>query len=93
MAYEPVWAIGQASAADPTYVRAVIGQLRERFDGRALTTRWIYGGSAGPNLFGGLSGTVDGLFLGRSAHDLEQLARIVDEVASTTASAEAEQLT
>ena len=39
----------------------------------------IYGGSAGPGLIQRLGGSVDGLFLGRFAHDPNALTQIVDE--------------
>lgn len=78
VAYEPVWAIGAAEPAAPTYIRDVARGLRPLLSGRPA--RLIYGGSAGPGLFTGLDGSVDGLFLGRFAHDTSALAQVLDEV-------------
>jgi len=41
----------------------------------------IYGGSADPGLLGRLGDSVDGLFLGRFAHDVDRLAAVLDEAA------------
>ncbi|MET0590191.1 MAG: triose-phosphate isomerase family protein [Naasia sp.] len=84
LAYEPQWAIGAPRPADPEYIRSVCGRLRSALDedpalaGSAL----IYGGSAGPGMLAALAGAVDGLFLGRSAHDPEALRAVLDEVAA-----------
>jgi triosephosphate isomerase len=43
------------------------------------TSRVIYGGSAGPGLLGQLGRAVDGLFLGRFAHDPANLELVLDE--------------
>lgn len=75
LAYEPVWAIGAALPAPATHVNAVAGLLREA-TGAACPI--IYGGSAGPGLLPALPG-VDGLFLGRFAHDAANLGRVLDE--------------
>jgi len=40
----------------------------------------IYGGSAGPGLLERLGDSVDGLFLGRYAHDPVAFATVLDEV-------------
>ena len=42
----------------------------------------IYGGSAGPGLLTELGDAVDGLFLGRFAHDVGNLAAVLDEAAA-----------
>lgn len=81
VAYEPVWAIGATEPAPPAYVIEVASRLREHL---GPDTRLLYGGSAGPGTFTGLAGAVDGLFLGRYAHDPQQLHAVVDEVAVTT---------
>ncbi|RYP50081.1 hypothetical protein DL769_010998 [Monosporascus sp. CRB-8-3] len=86
LAYEPVWAIGAASPAAPGHVAGVVRGIRAlpcvRDRGRGTTTRILYGGSAGPGLFAKLKdGGVDGLFLGRFAHDPAQFVRTVREVA------------
>jgi triosephosphate isomerase len=78
VAYEPVWAIGAAQPAEPGYIRDVARGLRGQLAGREA--RLIYGGSAGPGLFAELEGSVDGLFLGRFAHDTAALAAVLEEV-------------
>lgn len=81
IAYEPVWAIGRSDPAAPEHTRAVAGELREWLGQQDATSesRLIYGGSASLGLLSALSGVVDGLFLGRFAHDPEILAGILDE--------------
>jgi triosephosphate isomerase len=80
VAYEPVWAIGAPAPAPPAYVVEVARRLRPPLERRAAPTRLLYGGSAGPGLFGSLGGAVDGLFLGRFAHDVRNLRTILDEL-------------
>ncbi len=48
----------------------------------------IYGGSAGPGLITELARSVDGLFLGRSAHDVKALADVIDEAAASSLAAQ-----
>lgn len=81
VAYEPEWAIGKQQAAAPDHVRAVTTRISAHLAAhRSLTTpRVIYGGSAGPGLLPKLGDGVDGLFLGRFAHDSEKLRRILDD--------------
>lgn len=81
-AYEPVWAIGAAEPADPEYVVDVVTALRERTAGSAGRIRFLYGGSAGPGTFPRLASAVDGLFLGRFAHSVPNLATVVAEMSS-----------
>lgn len=82
VAYEPEWAIGAASPATPEHVRAVVAALRAHLAERgAARARVIYGGSAQPGTLTALAGAVDGLFLGRFAHDTAALESIVDEAA------------
>jgi triosephosphate isomerase len=80
IAYEPVWAIGASQPAEPAYVNAVIGRLRQLLAEThpATRIRIIYGGSAGPGLLPELTG-VDGLFLGRFAHDPDNFGSVLDE--------------
>ena len=79
VAYEPIWAIGGAEPADPDYVNDVVARLRDLLQpagaGRA---RILYGGSAKPGLLPRLD-AVDGLFLGRFAHDPAGFGRVLDE--------------
>ncbi|KAI0206989.1 mitochondrial triosephosphate isomerase [Astrocystis sublimbata] len=96
LAYEPVWAIGAAEPASSSYVVAVAQAIRnlecvrrreqQPQQGSGLT-RILYGGSAGPGLFEKLTdGGVDGLFLGRFAHDPDMFVKTILEVATAAAS-------
>jgi len=84
VAYEPHWAIGAPEPAAPEHIAAVCTALREHL--RGLTAHAgsavIYGGSAGPGLLGRIGHAVDGLFLGRFAHDPAAVAAILDEVSN-----------
>lgn len=83
VAYEPVWAIGAAEPAAPAHVSRVVAGARSElaaFTG-ASAPPIIYGGSAGPGLLAQVP-EVDGLFLGRFAHDPANFARVLDEALS-----------
>ncbi|KAI1360670.1 triosephosphate isomerase [Xylaria arbuscula] len=83
LAYEPVWAIGATAPASASYVVAIAQAIRDLECVRRRpsgSTRVLYGGSAGPGLFTKLQDGVDGLFLGRFAHDPEQFLKTVLEV-------------
>lgn len=97
IAYEPVWAIGEAEPAGAGYVAAVVRSLRTLLAahsheaGSALgELPVIYGGSAKPGLLPALDG-VSGLFLGRFAHDAANFGKVLDEALSMTALSEAHQ--
>ena len=87
VAYEPVWAIGAAEPATVEHIAPVARAVRGALD--ALPDRAgssvVYGGSAGPGLLTRLSqgadGSVDGLFLGRFAHDPAALGEVLAEAA------------
>ncbi|KAL6863602.1 mitochondrial triosephosphate isomerase [Trichoderma novae-zelandiae] len=83
LAYEPVWAIGASQPAGEEHVLDVVSGIRdlESFRTRTGTTRVLYGGSAGPGLYGKLKSGLDGLFLGRFGHDPEQFIKTIQEVA------------
>ncbi|SMR52834.1 unnamed protein product [Zymoseptoria tritici ST99CH_1E4] len=81
LAYEPVWAIGAAEPAGADHVVAVTQNLRALCAGRKGRTRILYGGSAGPEIFTKLKEGVDGLFLGRFAHDVKNLEKVIEELA------------
>jgi triosephosphate isomerase len=81
VAYEPVWAIGQANPAKPKYVIEVTNGIRAELSKRKGRTRILYGGSAGPGLFKSLYPSVDGLFLGRFGHNTESVVRVIEEMA------------
>ena len=85
LAYEPVWAIGASQPAGESHILDVVAGIRnlDCVKGREGEVRVVYGGSAGPGLFARLSTGVDGLFLGRFGHDVEQFVRTVGEVASS----------
>lgn len=80
LAYEPVWAIGAKEPADPDHVVNVTKELRKMAGGRKGVTRIVYGGSAGPGTFAKIAEGVDGLFLGRFAHDVNNLQKVIQEV-------------
>lgn len=81
IAYEPEWAIGAESPATSDHVSRVIAALRQWLNSRPwLAASLIYGGGAGPGMLADLNGAVDGLFLGRYAHDPRALSSVLDEV-------------
>jgi triosephosphate isomerase (TIM) len=84
-AYEPVWAIGKPQPAGVDHVSAVVDGIRAVVGKREGDVRVLYGGSAGPGLWsqGGLGKTVDGMFLGRFAHQVEGVRKVVREVEET----------
>ena len=81
VAYEPVWAIGAPEPAGEDHVRVVAGALREALDGRPGSAV-IYGGAAKPGLLTRLGDAVDGVFLGRFAHDPDALMQVIEEAGS-----------
>lgn len=87
LAYEPVWAIGAAEPAPDAHIRAVCAALRADLAGDPARagSSVIYGGSAGPGLLTRLGDDVDGLFLGRFAHDPAALTAVLDEATALAA--------
>lgn len=87
VAYEPHWAIGAEKPASPEYVAKTCAALRDHLDSQLdfAGSRVIYGGSAGPGLLTRLKGSVDGLFLGRFAHDPSALERVLSEALDSSA--------
>lgn len=83
VAYEPVWAIGATAPAADAHIRAVCHTLREAR--RESHDAVIYGGSAGPGLLARLGDAVDGIFLGRFAHDVAALGDVLDEAVARAA--------
>jgi triosephosphate isomerase len=85
VAYEPQWAIGAREPAPAEYIAEVCRSISDWLAATRATagSRVIYGGSAGPGLLTRLGDSVDGLFLGRFAHDPKALTAILDEVPIT----------
>lgn len=84
VAYEPMWAIGADQPASSQHVQAVCQALRSELDRdhRSAAGQVVYGGSAGPGTLTQLWPAVDGLFLGRFAHDPDALAAVIGEAAA-----------
>lgn len=84
-AYEPVWAIGKPVPAGVDHIAAVVQGIKTVIGSRRGEVRILYGGSAGPGLWGpgGLGKAVDGMFLGRFAHEVEGVRKVVREVEET----------
>ncbi|MBT2486481.1 MULTISPECIES: triose-phosphate isomerase family protein [unclassified Microbacterium] len=87
VAYEPVWAIGAPEPAGPEHIRVVAAALRFAIqaDAARADSAVIYGGAAGPGLLTALGDAVDGVFLGRFAHDPDALVTVLDEAAELAA--------
>ncbi|KAG4080575.1 hypothetical protein HA402_004101 [Bradysia odoriphaga] len=83
VAYEPVWAIGAPAPAGHEHIRIVVAALRAALaeDAARAGSVVIYGGAAGPGLITALGDAVDGVFLGRFAHDPDALISVLDEAA------------
>lgn len=81
IAYEPHWAIGAPEPAPAGYVAEVCELVRGHLAAFWPDLTVVYGGSAGPGLLTQLGPAVDGLFLGRFAHDPAALAQVVEEAA------------
>ena len=81
VAYEPVWAIGAETAADPERVAGVVAEVRRRAAGRDGDLRILYGGSVGPGEIAGLlAAGVDGVFVGRAATAVSGLREVIESV-------------
>ena len=81
VAYQPHWAIGQPRPASAAYVAEVCRSVRGPLAGDLADLAIVYGGSAGPGLLTELGESVDGLFLGRFAHDPEMVRSVLAEAA------------
>ncbi len=60
----------------------VTTRLRDALSHRRGLTRILYGGSAGPGMFTDVAEGVDGLFLGRFAHDVANFKAVIEEIAA-----------
>lgn len=80
VAYEPVWAIGAEKPSDAGRVNEVVARMRSLLEAEVgvVPRAVLYGGSAGPGTLAPLT-EIDGLFLGRFAHDVHNLAAVLDE--------------
>jgi triosephosphate isomerase len=81
VAYEPIWAIGAQSPATVEHIATVCQVVKQWLaQNRPLAKSCVvYGGSAGSGLLAQLGTRVDGLFLGRFAHDSQAFAEILAE--------------
>ncbi|KAF2864429.1 triosephosphate isomerase 2 [Piedraia hortae CBS 480.64] len=79
-AYEPVWAIGADKPAGADHIVMVGQNLKDLVKGRKGRVGFLYGGSAGPGTWESVKDGVDGLFLGRFAHDENNLKKVVQEM-------------
>ena len=85
IAYEPLWAIGAPQPAGIDHIDAVCRALRAHLQEAPEPARVIYGGSAGPGLLTEITDAVDGIFLGRFAHDPRAFGAVLDEAAEILA--------
>lgn len=85
IAYEPVWAIGAEKPATSEHINEIVAGIRKTLELLSIQDfSVIYGGTADLGLFSTISGTCDGLFLGRRAHDPSKFIEIVRECLSFT---------
>ena len=81
IAYEPSWAIGAKEPAPQHHINRMCAAIRKSLLLLGFTNfSIIYGGSAGPGTFTQISENIDGLFLGRMAHDPKALEEVVTEI-------------
>ncbi len=91
IAYEPVWAIGEGGRpANPEDIESQFAALTEALQGRVRGI--LYGGSVNPDNAAETLAVpgVDGLFVGRSAWEVEGYLRLVDLAARSREQAPAE---
>lgn len=80
LGYEPYWAIGAPQSAPTGYIREVCGRMREKLRDCLPNVAILYGGAAGPGLATTLGSSIDGLFLGRFAHEPASFLDVVQEL-------------
>lgn len=92
VAYEPLWAIGAEKPATAKHILEVSSLVQAFLSShpRLAGSSLIYGGSAGPGLITELEGKIGGLFLGRLAHNPNNLIKILDEVVAVAEAAKAQ---
>lgn len=81
LAYEPIWAIGADAPADTADSLRIADALRSAIPCLGASGRLIYGGTAGSGSLSSLRPGFDGVFLGRRAHQIEGLTRVLQEAA------------
>jgi triosephosphate isomerase len=80
IAYEPQWAIGASLPASDQHITDVCAGLRDYLSEKKIARGMVlYGGSAGPGLLTRVGRGLDGLFLGRFAHEPRNIGLILDE--------------
>lgn len=85
-AYEPVWAIGKDTAADPDYVEDVQKYIRDLLSelyptpDRGVEFKVVYGGSVSlKNVFDFVQRpNIDGVFVGRSSLDVDNYEKMLE---------------
>ncbi|MGM0111271.1 triose-phosphate isomerase family protein [Enterococcus sp. DIV0187] len=84
IAYEPVWAIGENGIpADPMYVEEIHSAMRKclvkRFGNQGNNVPMLYGGSVNLDNYQELlaKNNIDGLFIGRTAWDIQKFEEII----------------
>jgi triosephosphate isomerase len=82
IAYEPIWAIGAQVPASSAFVIDTISKAKEMLPSTLKDIHFIYGGTAGPGTFRDISSVVDGLFLGRRAHNPYEFLDVANEIAT-----------
>lgn len=82
LGYEPYWAIGAPQPAPPEYVREVCTLMREQLGKLLPNAAILYGGAAGPGVAATLGHSIDGLFLGRFAHDPNSFLSVIAELSA-----------
>lgn len=86
IAYEPYWAIGKEEAADTKYIHNAIKLIKnillEELNSKASDIRIIYGGSVSIKTVESIIDfkDIDGVFVGRFGHDINNFIKIVNKV-------------
>jgi triosephosphate isomerase len=83
-AYEPVWAIGAAQPAHADHVRALATRLRRWFREPGVADATGLRRSRWTGSLPGAARDIDGLFLGRSAHDVQNLRSVLAKMNAFT---------
>lgn len=79
IAYEPVWAIGTGVSADLAYIAKIADYIKQKLDMLNLKNfKILYGGSVNANNAKSILqiSNIDGILVGGSSFDIEQLTKI-----------------